>query len=213
MRSLVTSRFRPATAVFLSTLALGVMACGDSDDDAAEPSASTPTTAEEQRDQGSPAEADAEKTAPADEGAPKPAPSEKEAAPSGGSDAPESSGADETTLVASAVTNMYAAFAEGDARGVCGVMSSSARQEAATGTPAPDGAGKPTTCVGALSTFFAAAAETGALNDTIRATVDDVAIDGGTAIATVTINGRKGEVRLVKESGEWRFGKLPSGGG
>lgn len=112
------------------------------------------------------------------------------------------------------VTGMYSSFAAGDAGGVCRVMSREARDDIAQ--QVPGGSTVPArrrTCQQSLDKFLDIAAQSGMLERTLSARVEDVEIAGATATATVDIGGQQGEVQLIEEDGHWVFGRSPVGAG
>lgn len=110
--------------------------------------------------------------------------------------------------IAQAVEAMYQDFADGDAAAVCAVMSRAVRREIAQ-SAADRGGNAPASCAGRLSEFMSAAAGTGIRERLLGATVKAVEVDGRAATVTVSLGGRSGEVRLLRERGGWRFGAAP----
>jgi hypothetical protein len=190
-------------------LAAGVTACGGSDDESptAESQGSSTATSEQQPADREPPSAAADgRTAPGDAGSKGDGRREKSAQPD-----------DETSdedRVAAAVTGMYRDFAAGDAAGVCAAMSKAARQQTAQNVTG--GSGEPEgdrTCAASLSKFLSVAGGSGIVDRTRAAKVEGVRIDGSVATATVSFGGKPGEIRLIREDGEWRFGATPIGPG
>lgn len=137
------------------------------------------------------------------------------AATDGGADDGDANvGDSEDEQVADTVRGMYRALASSDASGVCAVMTEKAREEIAR---QPPGGGQPApgegSCVDSLSRFLGAAASSGVLEQSLKATVTGVEVTGRAAVATVALGGRSGKVRLVREDGEWRFGAPPTAAG
>jgi hypothetical protein len=206
---------RHALVVAVAMLSVaGLIACGDSDDESA--MTGTTSTAAERQDGSN--TGDERATPSEDDGGS----SEDEgggATPDGGAGNGQPSGdantsADEEEQVADTVRGMYRALASSDAKAVCAGMSEQAREQIAEqppggGSPAP-GEGS---CVDSLGRFLGAAAASGVLEQTLKATVTGVEITGPRAVATVSFGGRSGKIRLVKEDGEWRLGAPPSATG
>lgn len=187
-------------------LAGSAVACGDSDDDGGG-GGTQPVATDEQGQP--PATDDGQDPAPQaldEDGAEGP----NAGTHDGGDEADDGSpdGADaEADEVATTVAGMYRSFSEGDAEGVCAVMSQEAREQIAQNvlggsTDAPE----ERTCETSLSKFLDVAAASGILERTLSARVDDVSIEGEIATATVTFGAASGKVRLLREDGEWRFG-------
>lgn len=213
---------RVAVLLAVAVLASAAIACGDDGDS---PSEAAETTGKSRSDTGNaPAAARRERTedesrngrATADSSdGPAPGTSTESdgSAPAGGGDLDSSDPSSEEEAVASVVSGMYADIARGDAAGVCAVMTKSVRAEIAQnvlgGSTEPRGN---RTCEESFSKFLDAAAGSGVLEQTLNADVEGVRVDGTEATATVSISGRTGEVNLVKEDGEWRFGAAPVGG-
>lgn len=105
---------------------------------------------------------------------------------------------------------MYRDFAEGDAAGVCRAMSKAVRREIAANVlderPAPA-----TTCEASMTKFVEAASASGIRENSLGVTVASVDVKGSNATATISLNGRSGGVRLIREQGQWRFGDTPLG--
>jgi hypothetical protein len=203
-----------------AAFAVGIAACGDSDDGDGDGSKGAAAAAVD----------GGERTT--DRGAPPPesTPSSRDerssarngtanggSAQSGAGDAgdlPPAGDVSEEEHVRDVVSGMYAAFAAGDAAGVCAVMSKAAREQlAAAPLPtdgAPSGGGS---CRESFSKVLDAAASSGVLERSLKTTVGNVEIDGNVARVTISLANRSGNIRLIREDGEWRFGAPPSATG
>jgi len=125
----------------------------------------------------------------------------------GSSKAPDRNGRGEEDRVATVVEDMYADLAQSDARGVCAAMTGTARRQIAQGVPGGSTeAPADRTCEKSLAKFLALAAQSGVLEQTLRADVREVEISGDVATAQVAFGGQPGPIRLTKEDGKWRFG-------
>ncbi len=196
--------------VAAAALAVGVAACGDSDDAGSDAASTRATTAS----------TDAERTTDTETTARKPAKTKagkSDDAPAAGSGdtaraydgfverpAPGDVSSPAEKEVTETVARVYEAFAAGDAKGICAGMSKAARKQIAEGGN-PLAPGKEMTCEQSFDSFLAAARQSGSLKQTFRAKVGKAEIDGDVANVTVTLGGKSGQVRLVKEDGEWRF--------
>jgi hypothetical protein len=219
MRVHVLFARRLLAVALVATVAGGLAACGDSDDGEGGSASTAPATSDTATDGARAGEPAPDRAAegpggrPEGDGRKPPASGDADArAGDGGVSAGAAPGSaeDEREAVAQAVTAMYRDFAAGDAAGVCAVMSERARGEIAQQVPGGSTvAPEDRTCAQSLDKFLDAAASSGILEQASRVIVKDVTIDGSVATATVEINGRPGDVRLVHEAGEWRFGGPP----
>lgn len=194
------------------TLALGAAACGDSDDgDGGEgASASTPTTSTT-GDQTTPTD----RTAPDDQastgGTDDGDGGDGDDGSTSGSDTPPAGDdGSEEEQVAAVVEGMYRDFANADAAGVCSVMSEAVQKQIAENAAIE--AVEKRTCTASLANFLSAAKRSGALAQARDTKVGKVKVDGDNATAVISLAGRSGKIRLVKENGEWHFGAAPLGG-
>ncbi|HEX2160665.1 MAG TPA: hypothetical protein VHF88_02480 [Thermoleophilaceae bacterium] len=195
-------------------MTLSFVACGDDESPGAAGTATT-ATAGERTDTDAPAEGHAEREAPRTGGRSASDAIDAGSGPPSGSTAKDDGRPvpTEARRVDAVVTGMYDDMTDGDAAGVCAAMSKVVRRQIAqnvvggsTQTP------EDRTCEESFSKFLDAASGSGLLEQTLDADVVDVDVDGRQATATVSLSGKAGEVRLVKEEGEWRFGASPLGG-
>jgi hypothetical protein len=132
-------------------------------------------------------------------------PSDRDALPQP-SESPLELGSEEK-VVQQVAEGMYRDLANGDAAGVCSAMLMKAREQIAQnvlgGSTVPP---EERTCEDSLSKFLDAASQSGVLQQTLKADVEGVDIDGGIAQVQVSFGADAGEIKLVKEDGEWRFG-------
>jgi hypothetical protein len=192
-------------------LALGVAACGDSEDgDGGDgPSASataTSTTGDRTTPENRTAPDDQDETGSTDDGVGDDADG---AEPSDDAPATDDGPSDEAR-VAAVVEGMYRDFANADAAGVCSVMSETVQKQIAENAAIE--AVEKRTCTASLGNFLSAAKRSGALAQARGAKVGEVKVDGDTATAVISLGGRSGKIKLVKENGEWHFGAAPLGG-
>lgn len=198
-------RFLTATAVCL--MALGAAGCGDSSEGDTAPSdrASTATETATPPNAGAPESPKPLATGDRKDGsssARQPSPPAADDKPNG-----DSTGGQEEREVAHVVEGMYRDLAESDAKGVCSVMSVTAREQIAQQVPGGSTeAPSERTCEKSMSAFLDAAARSGTLERTLGAKVSEVSIDGPTAAVTVSFGGTPGRIVLRKENGSWRFG-------
>lgn len=204
----ISTRFTIFVAVL--ALAVGAIACGDDDGDAA--SERSPTTQPADRGEASTGDArEPDATAPsAKRGQRARPPRERGNGTPAERETPRSDadrGDSEQQRIATIVAGMYRDFAQGDAAGVCAAMSRQARQQIAQGAvPSGDKSSAGRSCAATFSEFLDVAAASGLLERTLQARVHDVEIDDDVARARVSFGGPSGDVQLVKENGEWRFG-------
>jgi hypothetical protein len=216
-----------ATATVALALAGGAAACGDSGDeaddaaqrtDATEASPSAGSTdaggrrpdepGDEPRDG---AGAGDDGSGPGDGGGASSGPSADGGDDSGAGDSDDdgssAGGGGLESQVADTVTGMYRDIAEGDAAGVCAVMTRAAREQIAQSVPGGStDAPAERTCEKSMGRFLDAAAASGLPERTLATTVEDVQVVGRRATVTVTAAGRSGKVKLLREDGDWRFG-------
>jgi stage V sporulation protein SpoVS len=112
----------------------------------------------------------------------------------------EDSTANEEAAVRSTVKDLYGAFADKDADGVCGVLTRRQREAVAKGAGATT-SGSCEQVMGVALNFVGGKG----LEDADQAKVTKVSIDGEKATATVDFKGKPGELGLAKEGGEWRI--------
>jgi len=189
-------------------LAVGVVACGDSDSedppaqadtaeraeapDRDEPATTTPGRA---TPDGAPDAGGAGRAAPnADDGSSGNSAGSADDTTSGGSTPGVKGGGSATAEIAGVITNMYNAFAAGDPAGVCATMSKAGKRRMAAGVGS---------CKAALA-GLADAAAAGAKNQSApNVTAKDIVIRGRHATVTVSPDGDDGTVSLVRENGRW----------
>lgn len=205
---------RLAAVLAALALALGAAACGDSDDESGGDgtSASTPATSTT-GDQTTPSNRttpDDQASAGGTDGGDGGDGNGDDGSPSGGDAPPASDGGSEEEQVAAVVEGMYRDFANADAAGVCAVMSDAVQKQIAENAAVE--AVEQRTCTASLANFLGAAKRSGALAQARGAKVGKVEVDGDTATAVISLAGRSGKIRLVKENGEWHFGAAPLGG-
>jgi hypothetical protein len=103
------------------------------------------------------------------------------------------------------VRGMYRAFAEGDARTACGLMTAKRRREVV----AEGGDRGATTCPRALSRALRSSDRRIAEAKNVRVT--KVSIHGDGAEAVVSLEGWKARLTLAKRDGKWRVDGFRSG--
>lgn len=177
----------------VGVLALGISACGDSDDEPSQSQGSNGGAAENG------AAAAAEQNGDAN-GSASPEPGD---ASSPDSD-PQSSGEGQTDEEAATdvVDGIYSAMAKADAKAICEVMSPQAKRQMLARLPDPKtgaGAGSERTCEEGMNTSLGKGT-----GDKIKAKTTKVKITGDSAIATVSFGrGSTGKIPLVKQNGQW----------
>ena len=110
--------------------------------------------------------------------------------------------------VEAAVEGVYNALADKDAKKVCAAISEKGKKQIAE---AATRQGKKQSCEQVISVGLAFAGEQ--LSEAKDVEVTDVKIDGDNAKAAVKLKGRKSEVGLVKENGDWKLSGLGLAGG
>ena len=120
----------------------------------------------------------------------------------GDSDDDGGGGSDEQQARAT-VERLYAAIADGDAKGVCAQLNEKAQRQLEQGGLG----GKSDSCVDSFQQFLDEAEKAGGLDLTLKAKVKSVEVTGDTAVAKVSFGGggRNGEIPLEKVDGEWKL--------
>jgi hypothetical protein len=106
--------------------------------------------------------------------------------------------------VGNLVVVMYNDFAANDEAGVCGVLTTEAREEVARDATGSGDA----TCEDGLDAFFDAEGSSRAVHAIAKTAVNRVRFDGPTALVSISLRGHEGIVRLVPEHGQWHVTAL-----